>query len=99
MPEQFVTLHDGQIISLLTANDARKATFSECKRTLEIIPLTKGALMQHVKLAIFKQNFFCISPSVNKKHSQFLKAYGWIHNDSNWILNWTSYLQAHHVTN
>ena len=51
--EQYVVLLYSKTSEAIKVNEARQALFVKGTRTLENIPPTKGALIQHVHRAVF----------------------------------------------
>ena len=62
--ESFVVLVYSRTSDLSRANDARKQLFAQKSRSLENIPPTQAALVQHLKRACYQCNCWnmCLSP-------------------------------------
>lgn len=82
--ERFVVLLYSRTSSQASVNKARQELFSRNARTLENIPPTQAALLQHTKHAVYQAGFVWGSPS----------AWGWEKVGHEWRPVWTLLAQA-----
>ena len=70
--ERFLVLLCNRTSSQTTVNEARQELFSKGNRTLENIPPTQGALLQHTRRAVYQAGHIWGNALVRNKHYQVL---------------------------
>ena len=55
--EWFVILIYSKVCTLSRVNDARKELFAVSRRSMDNIPPTQGALIQHIKRAVYQASY------------------------------------------
>ena len=55
--ERFVILIYSKVCTLSRVNDARKELFAVSRRSMDNIPPTQGALIQHIKRAVYQGSY------------------------------------------
>ena len=91
--ERFVVLIYNRTSKHMEVNAARKQLFTQKARTLENIPPTQAALLQHVKRAAFQANVWnqCLVaiPKISSPSDC-----GWIKEGEGWQPLWTTLPEA-----
>lgn len=76
-------------------NDARKELFSKGNRTLENIPPTKGALIQHIRRATFQAACIWGQTLISQPEIGSPSDWGWFYQQSSWKPKWTLLSEAY----
>ena len=92
--ERFVILMYSRTCSLTRVDEARKEFFAQ-GRTIENIPPTKAALVQHTKRATYQAGYVWSQALVPLPHLPDPESWGWIfHQNSGWRPFWTELPEA-----
>ena len=92
--QKFVVLLYNKHLEVETVNEARRILFSQGTRTLENIPPTYGALLQHIHRAAYQAGFVwrqALNPLPTLPSPSL---YGWKEVDGDWLINWTDLSEA-----
>ena len=92
--ERFIVLLYDRTTTITTVNDQRKYIFANRGRSLESIPPTKDALLQHLKRSVY-QGGHCWGQSMER--NQILpdpKYWGWTVDEGKYSIHWTTSLEA-----
>ena len=97
--ERFVILMYSRTCSLTRVDEARKEFFAQ-GRTIENIPPTKAALVQHTKRATYQAGYVWSQALVPLPHLPDPESWGWIfHQNSGWRPFMNYQRHQHHVMN
>ena len=93
--EQFVILLYDRTSSLEDINQARKHLFAQKGRSIENIPLTKAALVQHIKRAVYQTGYCWAQATTSSPDLPCPSKWGWKRKEPcSWEANWTSLPEA-----
>ena len=92
--ERFVVLLYDRTSNLLDVNQARKELFSKKSRSIESIPPSKAALLQHTKRAVFQGAFVWGQSLLKQPVIPPPSEWGWERVGSSWKPKWTTLSQA-----
>jgi len=88
--QRFVILLYSRTCGICTVNEARKHLFAQSSRSLENIPPTEAALLQHCKRAVYQGSYVW---GQTLQLSPVLPSPGdwrWVHADHGWQPYWTN---------
>ena len=91
--ERFVVLMYDRTSDTMEVNEARKQLFTQKSRTLENIPPTKAALMQHIKRAAYQANIWN-NALVPDPELPSPSDWGWVKEAAGWQPLWTTLPEA-----
>ena len=93
--ERFVILLYDRTSSLEDINQARKHLFAQKGRSIENIPLTKAALVQHIKRAVYQAGYCWAQATTPSPDLPCPSEWGWKRKEPcSWEANWTSLPEA-----
>ena len=92
--ERFVVLLYSRASSQMTVNKARQDLFSKGKRTIENIPPSQAALLQHTKRAVFQAGHIWANALVPKPTLPSPSDWRWEKDGKGWKPVWTLLRQA-----
>ena len=95
--ERFVVLLYSRTSSQTTVNEARQELFSKGNRTLEKIPPTKAALLQHTRRAVYQAGHIWGNALVPKPTLPSPSGWGWEKDENRWKPVWTLLPQAQQI--
>ena len=87
--ERFVVLMYSKTCTLSRVNEARKELFAQSGRSIDNIPPTQGALLQHIKRAVYQAIYIwaqALKPSLDLPSP---KDWGYTLTPSGWTPYWT----------
>ena len=88
--EKFAILLYDRTSSLRNINEARQELFSKKSRTLDNIPFTRAALVNHAKRAVFQGGFVWQQTLLKEPVIPCPSQWGWQREDSVWVPHWTT---------
>ena len=89
--ERFVILMYDRTSIKDNVNDARMQLFCQKGRTLEAIPLTQAALLQHTKRAAYQAGHCWGQTLLVRPNLPFPSEWGWVFESVGWQPYWTSF--------
>lgn len=92
--ERFVVLLYDRTSNITSVNDARQELFSKKSRTLENIPPTRAALVNHIKRAVFQGGYIWEQTLLKEPVLPCPSQWGWQREGSSWVPHWTTLQQA-----
>ena len=92
--ERFVVLLYDRTSNLTKVNEARQELFAKKSRTLENIPPTQEALLQHTKRAVLQGGFVWGQSSSKQLDIPCPSNWGWYRDDNSWSPKWTTLPQV-----
>ena len=93
--ERFVILLYDRTSSLEDINQARKHLFAQKGRSIENIPPTKAALVQHIKRAVYQAGYCWAQATTPSPVLPCPSEWGWKRKEPcSWEANWTSLPEA-----
>ena len=92
--EMFVVLLYDRTSSLKSVNEVRQELFSKKSRSLDSIPPTRAALLQHAKRAVFQGGYIWSQTLVKNPVLPSPADWGWQRDGSSWVPYWTTLPQA-----
>ena len=92
--ERFVVLLCDRTSNVTKVNEARQELFVKKSRTLENIPPTQEALLQHTKRAVIQGGFVWGQCSLKHSDIPCPSNWGWYRNDNTWSPKWTTLPQV-----
>ena len=92
--QRFVVLLYGRTCELSTVNEARRHLFAQGSRSLEHIPPTQGALLQHCKRAVYQGGYIWGQALVPDPTLPSPANWGWRHDGDGWQPHWTDLPEA-----
>ena len=95
--ERFVILMYSKTCTLSRVNEARKELFARSGRSIDNIPPTQGALIQHIKRAIYQASFIWAQALKASSDLPSPKDWGYRFTDSGWVPHWTDLQDANVV--
>ena len=95
--ERFVVLLYSRTSSQTAVNKARQDLFSKGNRTLENIPPTQAALLQHTKRAVYQAGHIWTNVLVLKPVLRRPSDWGWERDVNGWKPVWTLLPQAQQI--
>lgn len=95
--ERFVVLLYSRTSSQTTVNKARQELFSKGNRSLENIPPTQAALLQHTRRAVYQAGHIWGNALVPKPTLPSPSDWGWEKNENDWKPVWTLLPQAQQI--
>jgi len=87
--EKFVVIMYDRSNTAKGVDDARLDMFARKQRPYEAIPPTRGALLQHTKLAAYQARCIWSQSTVHKPEIQDPAEWGWRKKDGLWHVFWT----------
>ena len=91
---RFVVLMYDKTSVLEDVNEARKQLFTQKNRSIENIPPTKGALIQHAKRACYQARHCWSQSLVSSPSLPGISEWGWTQQESYWYPLWTTLAEA-----
>ena len=88
--EHFVILLYNRTSNLAKVNEARQELFSKKSRTLEKIPPTQAALLQHTKRTVYQGGYVWAQTILMQPVLPSPSEWGWQRDDKAWIPVWTT---------
>ena len=88
--ERFAVLLYDRTSNLTEVNEARQELFSKKSRTLDKIPPTKAALLQHTKCSVYQGGYVWAQALLKQPVLQSPSEWGWQYNDNFWTPVWTT---------
>ena len=95
--ERFVVLLYNRTSSQTTVNEARQELFSKGNRTIENIPPTQAALLQHTRRAVYQAGHIWGNALVPKPTLPSPSDWGWEKDENRWKPVWTLLPQAQKI--
>ena len=95
--ERFVVLLYNRTSSQTTVNEARQELLSKGNRTLENIPPTQAALLQHTRRAVYQAGHIWGNALVPKPTLPSPSDWGWEKDENRWKPVWTLLPQAQQI--
>ena len=92
--ERFIVIMYSRTCSASGVNGARKELFAQGSRTMENIPPTKAALLQHVRRAAYQAGYVWSQALVPVPVLPSPALWGWLTSDSGWKPFWTELSEA-----
>ena len=92
--ERFIVIVYSRTCSASGVNGARKELFAQGSRTMENIPPTKAALLQHVRRAAYQAGYVWSHALVPVPVLPSPALWGWLTSDSGWKPFWTELPEA-----
>ena len=92
--ERFAILLYDRTSSLRNINEARQELFSKKSRSLDNIPPTRAALVNHAKRAVFQGGFVWQQTLLKEPVIPCPSQWGWQREYSVWVPHWTTLQQA-----
>ena len=92
--ERFVVLLYDRTSNFTKVNEARQELFGKKSRTLENIPPTQEALLQHTKRAVLQGGFVWGQSSSKQLDIPCPSNWGWYRDDNSWLPKWTTLPQV-----
>ena len=94
--ERFVILMYSKTCTLSRVNEARKELFALSGRSIDNIPPTQGALIQHIKRAVYQASHIWAQALIAKPHLPSPEDWGYRYNStsSSWVPHWTDLQDA-----
>ena len=80
--EQFIVLLYDRTTSHTSVNQARKELFAQKGTTIDLIPPTQAALIQHVKRATYQAGYYWSQSCIAAPEMPFSSVWGWTKNDT-----------------
>ena len=93
--ERFIVVMYSRKCSASGVNEAGKELFAQCSRTMENIPPTKAALLQHVRRAEYQLGYVWSQALVPVRVLPSPAFWGWLTSDSGWKPFWTELPEAY----
>ena len=88
--ERFVVLLYDRTSNLTKVNEVRQDLFSKKSRTLEKIPFTQEALLQHTKRSVYQGGHIWAQTLVTQPVLPSPSEWGWQRDDKSWTPMWTT---------
>lgn len=88
-----VLLYD-RTSNLTRVNEARQELFAKKSRTLDNIPPTQEALLQHTKRALLQGGFFWGQCCLKEQVIPTPSGWGWYRDENSWLPKWTNLPQV-----
>ena len=92
--ERFVILMYSKTCTLSRVNEARKELFARSGRSIDNIPPTQGALIQHIKRAIYQASFIWAQSLKASSDLPSPEDWGYKLTDFGWVPHWTDLQDA-----
>jgi hypothetical protein len=92
--ERFVVVMYSRTCGLDRVNEARKQLFAQGSRSIDNIPPTKAALLQHVKRAVYQAGYVWSQALVPAPRLPSPGLWGWSATDEGWTPFWTDLPEA-----
>ena len=92
--ERFVVLLYSKTSEAIKVNESRQRVFAQSSRTIENIPPTQGALMQHLKRATYQAAYIWGQMLVAQPDIPSPFNWGWEDTKAGWAPKWTTLPQA-----
>ena len=87
--ERFIVVMYSKTCSLTSVNEARREMFTQGSRTIENIPPTLNALIQHLRRAVYQAGYIWAQALESKPELPSPEHWGWTKTDSGWKPFWT----------
>ena len=99
--ESFVISLYSVSCTLTDVNQARQQIFAQSSRTFEYmyLPLTKAALVEHVKITTHQARYVCGQSIIAKQVLPSPSLWGWVKSEIGWVPSWTALPRAANVMN
>ena len=88
--EKFIVVMYIRTCNTETVNEARKILFAPENRTIDNIPPTKDALIQHTKRAVYQAGFVWAQSLTNQQVLPSPLEWGWKLTNGGWVPLWTT---------
>ena len=92
--ERFVILIYSKVCTLSRVNDARKELFAVSRRSMDNIPPTQGALIQHIKRAVYQASYLWAQALKPSPDVPSPKDWGYNLTPCGWTPHWTNLADA-----
>ena len=92
--ERYVVLLYSKTSDATQVNEARQKLFIKGTRSLENIPPTKGALVQHVHRAILQAGYIWGQTLISQQDVPSPTNWGWEKSEDGWVPKWTELPEA-----
>ena len=93
--ERFIVLLYHRTSSLETVNEARKKPFTQKGRSIDRLPPTQAALVEHIKRAAYQAGHCWAQAMIAAPELPFPSEWGWkVKDGGGWEASWTTLPQA-----
>ena len=92
--QRFIVVMYSKTCSLTSVNEARRELFTQCSRTIDNIPPTKNALIQHLRRAVYQAGYIWAQALEPNPKLPSPEHWGWKATDSGWKPFWTDLADA-----